>query len=44
MMEMHSNTAATSHVWLLYPWNVPSVGEELDFQFELIHLHLTSHM
>lgn len=45
MIEMHSNTVATSPVWLLYPWNVPSVAEELDFhQFELIHLHLTSHV
>lgn len=34
------------HTWLLSTWNVGSVREELNFEFDLIltHLNLNSHL
>lgn len=48
MMEMfytHTvNTVATSHMWILSPWNVVNITVELHFKYYLILINLNTKM
>ena len=39
-----SNTIATYHMWILSPWNVARMTEELNFKFYLILINLNTQM